>query len=75
MIASWEDGKVPRYEVVGSHAQYFTWNVPAIKKARYIKRINGKLRTKIRMMKRQIEDLQIQLSKPGGMSQHKRIGQ
>lgn len=47
-----KDVKVPRHELVDSHAQYFTWTIPAIKKERYIKRINGKLRTKIGMMKR-----------------------
>lgn len=62
----WEDGKIPRYEVVDSHAQYFTWNVLAIKEARYIRRINGKLRNKIKMMKIQIEDMEIQMNKSGG---------
>ena len=45
--SSWEDGKVSRYEVVGSHAQYFTWTVLAIKEARYVRRVNAKLRTRI----------------------------
>lgn len=49
--ASWEDGKVTRYEVMSGHDQYFTWIVPVIKKERYVKKINGKLRTKIQMLK------------------------
>jgi len=46
VIASWEDGEVPRYEAVCSYHQYFTWIVLAIKELRYIKRVNEKLRTK-----------------------------
>jgi len=64
--AMWEDGKVPKPKVVGRDTQYFTWTIPAINEARYIRMINEKLRTNIRVTKRQIEYLEIHLSKPGG---------
>lgn len=67
----WEDGKVSKAEVVSRDAQYFTWTVPAIKEARYIRWINDILRTNIEVMKREIEDLEIQLSKSRGQPQHK----
>lgn len=69
--ASWEDGKVPRYEIVSSDDQYFTWTVPTIKEARYVRRVNGKLRTKIRMLKGQVEDLKVQLNETEEQPQHK----
>jgi len=55
--------------VVSCHAQYFTWTVPAIKEARYIRKVNAKLRAGIRIMKRQIKDLKIQLNQPEGHPQ------
>jgi len=54
--AMWDDGKVPKLEVVGRDAQYFTCTVHAIKEAMYIRMINERLRTNIRVMKGQIED-------------------
>ena len=71
MEALWEDKIVSIPEVVSCHAQYFTWMVPAIKEARYIRWIKDRLRNNIRVMKRKIEDLEIQLSKSGGQPQHK----
>jgi len=52
MEALWEDKIVSISEVVSCHAQYFTWTVPTIKEVRYIRRVNTKLRTRIRMMNR-----------------------
>lgn len=59
MEALWEDKIISIPKVVSCHAQYFTWTVPATKEARYIRRVNAKLRTRIRMMKRQIGELKI----------------
>ena len=66
MEALWEDKTISVLEVVNCHAQCYTCTVPAIKEARYIKKVNTKLRAGIRIMKRQIEDLKIQLSQREG---------
>jgi len=71
MKALWEAEKASKPEVVSRKAQYFTRTVLAIKEARYVRWINGRLRTNIREMKRQIEDLEIQLRKSRGQPQHK----
>lgn len=71
MKALWKDGKASKPKVVSRDAQYFTWIVPTIKEARYIRWINDRLRTNIKVMKRKIEDPEIQLSKSGGQPQHK----
>jgi len=47
MEALWEDKIISIPKVVSCHAQYFTWMVPVIKEARYIRRVNAKLRTRI----------------------------
>ena len=49
--------------VVDGHAQFHTWTVPAIKEAKYIRRINIQLRDGNRAMRKQIEDLKTQLSR------------
>jgi len=48
--------------VVDGHAQFHTWTVPAIKEAKYIRRINMQLRAGNRAMRKKIEDLKTQLS-------------
>ena len=48
--------------VVDGHSQFHTWTVPAIKEAKYIRRINMQLRAGNKAMKKQIEDLKAQLS-------------
>ena len=47
MEALWEDKTISIPEVVSCHAQYFTWTVLAIKEARYIRKVNEKLRAGI----------------------------
>ncbi len=60
MQALWEDKTFQIPEVVEFNTQYYTWIVPALKEATFIKRVNTKLRAGI--MKKQIQDLKIQLS-------------
>ena len=43
----WEYKTISIPEVVSCNAQYFTWTIPAIKEARYIRKVNGKLRAGI----------------------------
>lgn len=64
----WEVEKASNLEIVNSETQYFTWTVPAIKEARFVRRINTQLRATSRRLKRQIEDLEIQLTKYGKKS-------
>ena len=66
MEALWEDKTISIPEVVNFHAQYYTWSVPAIKEAKYISKVNTKLRFGIRIMKRKTEDLKIELSQREG---------
>ena len=47
-------------------SQFHTWTVPAIKEAKYIRRINMQLRAGNKAMKKQIEDLKAQLSQLPG---------
>ena len=53
---------------MNSETQYFTWTVPAIKEARFVRRINAQLRATNKRLKIQIEDLEIQLTKSGKMT-------
>ena len=62
MEALWEDKTISIPEVVNYHPQYYTWSVPAIKEAKFIRKFNTRLRAGIIIMKRQIKDLKIQLS-------------
>ena len=62
MEALWEDKTIQIPGVVDCHAQYYTWSIPAIKDAKFITKVNTRLRVGIRIMKRKIEDLKIQLS-------------
>jgi len=57
--ALWEVEKVSKPEIVSSETQYFTWTVPAIKEAGFVRRMNAQLRANNRRLKRQIEDLEI----------------
>jgi len=65
MKALWEAEKMSKPEIVSSENQYFTWTVPAIKEARFVRKINAQLRATNRGLKRQIEGLEIQLTKSG----------
>lgn len=65
MKALWEAEKVSKPEIVSSETQYFTWIVPAIKEARFVRKINAQLRDTSRGLKRKIEDMEIQLTKSG----------
>jgi len=49
-------------EVVDCDTQFHTWTVPAIKEAKFIRMINMQLRAGNKVMKKQIEDLKVQLS-------------
>ena len=62
----WEGNEAVKAQfnsVVDGHEQFHTWIVPAIKEARYIRRINMQLRAGNRAMRKQIEDLKTQLSR------------
>lgn len=50
--ALWEVEKVSKLEIVSSEAQYFTWIVPAIKEARFVRTMNAQLRATNRRLKR-----------------------
>ena len=50
--ALWEVEKLSKTETVSSEPQYFTWTVPAIKEARFMRMINVKLRATKRRLKR-----------------------
>jgi len=63
MKALWEAKKVSKPEIVNSETQYYSWTVPAIKEAKFVRRINAQLRATNKRLKRQIEDLEIQLTK------------
>ena len=62
MQARWEDQTFKIPEVVDYNVQFLTWTVPAIKEAQFIRKVNKNLRSGIRIMKKQIEDLRMQLS-------------
>jgi len=61
MQARWEDKTFQIPEVVEFNVQFCSWIVPTIKEAQFIKKFNSNLRAGIRGMKKQIEDLKIQL--------------
>ena len=61
MQARWEDQTFQIPEVVDFNVQFRSWNTPAIKEAQFIRKINTNLRSGIKVMKKQIEDLKIQL--------------
>ena len=67
--ALWELGRVSKPETVSSEAQFFTWTLPAIKVAKFVRRININLRATNRRLKRQIEYLEIQLKNSEGQLQ------
>ena len=58
----WEDKTFQIPKVVDCNTQYYTWTVPALKEAAFIRSVNTKLRARIRVMKRKIEDLRMHLS-------------
>ena len=62
MQARWEDQTFQIPEVVDFSVQFRSWTVPAIKEAQFIRKVNTNLRSGIKVMKKQIEDLKIQLS-------------
>ena len=59
--ALWELERVSKPEIVSTEAQFFTWTLPAIKEAKFVRRINVNLRATNRRLKRHIEYLEIQL--------------
>ena len=59
----WEVEKVSTPEIVNNETRYLTWNVPAIKESRFVRRTNAQLRATNRRLKRQFKDLEIQLTK------------
>ena len=61
MQARWEDKTFQIPEVVDCNVQFHSWTVPAIKEAQFIRKVNTKLRAGIRVMKKQIEELKLQL--------------
>lgn len=61
--ALWEVEKVSKPEIVSSEIQYFTWTIPIIKEAIFVRRMNSQLKATNRRLKRQIEDIEIQLTK------------
>jgi len=62
MQARWEDKTFQIPEVVDFNVQFRSWTVPAIKEAQFIRKVNTKLRAGTRVMKKQIEDLKMQLA-------------
>ena len=58
----WEYQTFQIPEVVDCNVQFLFWTVPAIKEAQFIRKVNTNLRSGIKVMKKQIEDLKIQLS-------------
>ena len=48
MKALWEAERVPKSEIVSSEQQYFTWTVPSIKEAKFVRKINNQLRATIK---------------------------
>lgn len=61
MQAQWEDKTFQISEVVDCNVQFLSWIVPAIKEAQFIRKANIKLRARNRVMKKQIEELKLQL--------------
>ncbi len=57
MKALQEARKVSKPKIVNNETQYFTWTVPAIKEARFVRKINAQLRATNSRLKRKIEDL------------------
>jgi len=62
MQALWEDKTFQIPEVVDFIVQFRSWTVPTIKEVQFIRKVNTNLRIGIKVMKKQIEDLKIQLS-------------
>ena len=69
----WELEKVSNSESISSQDQFFIWTIPAIKATKFISMVNTKLRANNRRIKRQVEDLQIQLAKPKDQPQQKSV--
>ena len=63
MKAVWEGQIVSKSEIPSSEEQFFTWTVPAIKEAKFVRVINTHLRASNRRLRRQVEDLEIQLTR------------
>ena len=62
MQARWEDQTFQIPEVVDFSVQFHSWTTPAIKEAQFIRKVNTNLRSGIKVMKKQIEDLKIPLN-------------
>ena len=61
MQAWWEDQTFKIPKLVDCNVQFLSWTIPAIKEAQFIRKINTNLRSRIKVMKKQIEDLKMQL--------------
>ena len=61
MKAVWEGQTVSRSEIPSSAEQYFTWIVPTIKEEKFVRVINTHLRSSNRILRDQVEDLELQL--------------
>ena len=62
MQARWEDKTFQIPEVVDCNVQFLSWTIPSIKEAQFIRKFNTNLRSGIKLTKKKIEDLKIQLS-------------
>ena len=61
MKAVWEGQIVSRSEIPSAAKQFFTWTVPTIKEAKFVRVINNHLRDSNRRLSGQVEDLELQL--------------
>jgi len=66
MQARWEDQTFQIPEVVDFNVQFRSWTTPAIKEAQFIRKVNINLRFGIKVLKKQVEDLKIQLEQQKG---------
>ena len=57
----WEGQTVARSEIPSSAQQFFTWTVPTIKEAIFVRVINTHLREINRKLRSQVKDLELQL--------------
>ena len=54
----WEGQSSSRSEIPSSVEQFFTWTVPTIKEAKFVRVINTHLRASNRRLRDQVEDLE-----------------
>ncbi len=66
MQARWEDQTFQIPKVVDFNVQFCSWTTPAIKEAQFIRKVNTNLRSGIKVLRKQVEDLKIQLDQRKG---------